>query len=297
MAHSTGTLPTGTAVQNTDKLELAALIARDTALIGNVVSSANAADRSAGKLIGDVAKLAQSIMELHEAGTWERTIDGTTGKLYSSAKAFYASLIGPSADGTDTNRFPHLHKVVRTELVELLMDGGKLSGIGVNELAAIIGCNPAQITRTVAAINAKPAEPVDLDKVAADARQAAIESGADDKAADYAAEQARAEAKRAAEAPAPEMSADDKAAEAKRVADAEAKRVNKAHRTLVNAVSEVNDVFHLMTDEQRAEIRKAIGELDSAMGAFQTGLDKAKAPAAKRTTVKPGPRTTGNKAS
>lgn len=284
MGTSHGTLPTGTDIQTTDAQEVAAVYAHDTVLIGNVVSAATAANNTAGKLITDMGKLAGAILDLHEAGTWARTIDGTTGKLYTSAKAFYASL-------ADAGRFPLLHKVLRTELVEALMDGEKLAGIGTNELAAIIGCDPAQITRTVKQIASKPVEvPSDeeLDALAEAARVAALESGADEKAATYAAEQARAEAKAAAGVPVELSPEEIAAAEAQAEAD-ELKRADKAGRNLVNAVAGANDVFHLMTPERRAEVRKVIGELAAAVDAFEVNLAKATTPKPKRTTgPKPG---------
>lgn len=285
MATSTGTTPTGTDVQNVDKAHTAMLYAEDSKLIGAVTAAATAANNSAGKLITDMGKLAGAIKDLHEAGTWARTIDGTTGKLYSSPKAFYSTL-------AQAGTFPLLHKVLRTELVELLMDGEKLAGIGTNELAAIIGCDAAQITRTVKSITSKAGEPVvptdaELDAIAEAARVAALESGADDKAATYAAEQARAEAKAAAEVPAPELSAEDKAkADAQAEAD-ELKRADKAGRTFVNATAAANDTFHLMTPERRAEVLKVAQELVSSIQSFEVGLAKVTPP--KRTNApKPG---------
>lgn len=274
MGTSHGTTATSTDVQTIDAQHTALLYAEDSKLIGAVTKAATAANNSAGKLIGDMANLAKAILELHEAGTWARTIDGNTGKLYTSPKAFYATL-------AQAGTFPLLHKVLRTELVELLMDGEKLAGIGTNELAAIIGCDAAQITRTVKQLNAgkddAPVGPSDeeLDAIAEQARAAVLESGGDDKAAAYAAEQARAEAKVAAEPVVPELSDEDKAKKAAAEQAAEAKRVDKSGVKFVNATSEANDVFHLMTPERRAEVRKVAAELVASIDAFEVGVAKS----------------------
>lgn len=314
MATSTGTVATGTTATAT-----AELYARDTELISAFGKAATVATAAAIKYQSTVGALALTILDLHEAGTWARQIDGNTGQTYTSPKAFYADLFNRT-DKNGHRLFSPLHKSMRDELMAVLIDdNGKLAGIGTNELAELIGCSPAQVSRSVAgAAEAKAIEaatPVDLDKVAEEAKAAALADGADEKAAAYAAEAARAEAKAAAEAAAeaaskPDPEAEAKAADAK--AKAEAKAADKAGKVFIGAVTGVHDTYHLMTEERQAEVLKAARELVVSLEAFEVGqaqyrADQAAAVAkaaateaaavAKAAASKPGNRRTTGKAS
>lgn len=300
MATAIGTTNTGTTVATVDTNTVDLTVyagtlspeayAVDTELISAFGKAATVATAAAIKYQGAMGQLAVTILNLHDAGTWQRQIDGNTGQTYTSAKAFYSELFNRT--NKDGHRiFSPLHKLMRDELTSILVDeDGKLAGIGTNELAELIGCSPAQVTRSVQkAAEQKALEasvPVDLDKVYTDAVAAALESGADEKAAAHAGEAARAEAKAAASSPVV-VSEEDKAAQAAKDAAKELSDADKAGRTLVKAIAGTHDAYHLMNDDRRAEVRKELTDLLSAITAFDKGT--AKATTSKRaSTPKPG---------
>lgn len=275
MGTTQGTTPTSTEVQTTTDIGAAALAALDTQLIGNVVSSLGKANDSAGRVVSDIGALAASIVELHQAETWKRTIDGDTGKLFTSAKAFYASL-------NRQDRFPHLHRILRTDLIATLMDGDQLVAIGTNELAALIGCDPATLSRNVKAIAAtvepEPISEGELEAVAEVAMAEAYKANpeATEAEIDYAIEAARSEAKAKAKA---EAEAEATKAEAEAKAKAETKAVEKAAKVFITAVGGVHDTYHLMTPERQAEVLKEATALVESLTAYEDLKAKAEAEA------------------
>ena len=76
--------PLGTDVQHTVDLAVVEQINHDAQLIGNYVDALTRGNKTSGMLISDMAGIAVAIVELHEAGTWSRTIDGDTGTLFTS---------------------------------------------------------------------------------------------------------------------------------------------------------------------------------------------------------------------
>lgn len=280
MSTAIGTVSTG--VATTATTDLAAKYALDTELISNFGKAANVATAAAIKFQGSMGALAVTILDLHAAGTWERQIDGETGQTYSSPKAFYSSLFNRT--NKDGHRiFTPLHKLMRDELVSVLVnEDGKLEGIGTNELAELIGCNAAQVTRSVDKAKQQQAAlesaPVDLDKVYADAVAEAVANGADEKTAAHAGEQARAQAKQAESAPEVPETTEERTARELAEHNALVASADKAGKTFVKATDGANDVFHLMTPERRAEVLKAAQELVSSITSFETGLAKANGP-------------------
>ena len=244
----------------------AALAALDTKLIQEIGDLIDAANKSAAILGGNLVDLAAGMVKLHQTGSWKRAIDGKTGKIYTSAQAWYEAL-------NKEKVLPCLHLLVRRELETVLFDGETLSGIGTNEFAKMVGCDKSTVSRELKRLEAANAAnaPSDaqvtdevLDGIAAEAEAEAITNGQSEIEAAHTAEVARSEAK--AEAEAAEAEAEAEAAKAKAEAEAEAERktAKRAAKSFATAAERASDNFHLMTvDDQVATVDCAIKLADT----------------------------------
>ena len=262
-----GTTNTGTEVQ-------VAQVRSDQELSDALIAAFQAADNDAKRAIFSMSKLATAIMDVHEAELWKRTIDGETGALYSSAKAYYRAI---------GSRFPHLHGLLRDDLVGELFTGDGGLMIGVNQLAALIHCDPAQVTRSA---QKKRAEIEAAEKVAAEAAaseaavEAAAEAAAEGKSEAEAEAAAAAVLKHAEKAAKAAAEADEKAA-AKAAAAAEEKAATKATRSAISgletALAKAGDQRQNMSAEQRAQALKLARAAISEWAAFDRLLAEAEA--------------------
>jgi hypothetical protein len=269
-----GTTNTGTEVQTAQDRS-------DIELTTALTAAFAAAEKDAERFIFSTAKLATAIMDVHDAEVWKRTIDGETGKLYSSARSYYQAI---------GSRFPLLHKLLRDEVVAELYSADP-NAIGVRELAALVHVDPAQVTRSrqrVLAAAAAEAEAADkaaaaeaaAEAVATAAAEAAAEAAANgaseaeaaaaaDAVVRFATAAAEAEAKAAAEAEAN--------AEADAVVAAEVKANKRAMTNLENALKVASDRRHLLTAEDAAAALKMAQENVKAWLAFDKLLREAEA--------------------
>lgn len=289
MSTAHGTTSTGTDVQ----VAVATQASNDAALIAAYVDALTAANKSGGLFVKDMSRVAVAVIDLHDSRVWERTL--TDGKPYTSAKAFYADL-------NRQDRFPVLHKLLREELLEELYSAHADSMPGVNELAALIGVNPAQITRTRQAIEAKAAaeaaaaeaeakaaaEAEAIEAAAAEAAAEAAAAGKSEAEVEAAAEAVRrfAEAEAEATAKAEAEAAAKAAAEAE--ATAEAKAAAKAAKVFTTAVEGVRNHFHIMTAEDQASVAKLAADLNGELAKLTALIEAANAP--KADAPKPKPR-------
>ena len=302
---STAIGTTGTGVQTIEESAVAAHFANAADLVGKFNQAATAANRSAERFQGDMVVLASVIQEMHRVEAWRYVIEN--GQVFKSARAFYKSLF-ESKDKDGNRRFRALHATVRAELLTVMTDdAGQLIGIGNNELAALIGCDNATLSRSLdkmraeqKAIESAPVVRTDdeLDAIAADATATALESGADEQTAIHAGEQARAEAKQEdAEAVAniPEPTPEEAEAEAKRIADAETKAAKRAVTNLVNAIKVIGDQYQNLTLEQRGEVVKALRGVAHSVDAFEDVQANAGLPAITERVIaaKPKPQQRG----
>ena len=277
-----GTTNTGTEVQTTTERT-------DQELSDALVSAFSAAESDAKRFIFSTGALATAIMDIHEAKVWQRTIDGETGALYTSARAYYTSI---------GSRFPVLHRLMRDELVTELYSGDYGQMIGVRELAALVHCDPAQVTRSAkrakAEIEAKAkaeAEAAATEAAAAAAAEAAAEAAANG-ATEAEAEAAAAAVLRfaTAKAEAEAKAATEAAAEAGAEAEAKAaaKAISRAKSQLETALKMVADVRPDMSAEDRAWTLKLVTEAVAQFGAFDA-LSTGTAPAPAKAKAAPAP--------
>jgi transcriptional regulator with XRE-family HTH domain len=148
----------------------------DTELTNALVSAFQSAESDARRFIVSTAALATAILDVHEAEVWKRTIDGETGKLYTSATTYYKAI---------GSRFPLLHKLLRDELCEELYSADP-DAIGVRELAALVHVDPSQVSRSrkLALAKAEAAAKAEAEAEAAAARAEAVETAAAEAAAE-----------------------------------------------------------------------------------------------------------------
>lgn len=277
MSTAIGTV--GTGVQTVEDNAVAAHFANAADLVGKFNQVATAANRSAERFQGDMVVLASVIQEMHRVEAWRYVIEN--GQVFKSARAFYKSLF-ESKDKDGNRRFRALHQTVRAELLQVMTDDtGQLIGIGNNELAALIGCDNATLSRALDKVRGEKQQAIsapvvrsddELDAIAADAVAAALESGADEQTATHAGEQARAAAKQAdAEAVAsqPEPTPEELEAEAKRIADAETKAAKRAVTNLLSAIKVIGDQYQNLSLEQRGEVIKSLRDVSHAVDAFE----------------------------
>lgn len=277
-----GTTNTGTEVQTT-------VDRTDQELNDALVSAFQSAENDAKRFIFSTGALATAIMDIHEAKVWQRTIDGETGALYSSARAYYTAI---------GSKFPVLHRLMRDELVTELYSGDYGQMIGVRELAALVHCDPSQVTRSAKRAKAEletkakaEAAAAATEAAAAAAAEAAAEAaaaGATEAEAEaaaaavlrFATAAAEAEAKAEAEA----FAADAAKAEAK----AEATAIKRALSTLEAGLKQASDQRQSMSAEDRALALSLVAEAVKSWSAFDRlvageAKPKAKAPAPKVT--------------
>lgn len=267
----------------------------DQELHDALIAAFQAAESDAKRFIFSTGTLAAAIMDVHQTEVWKRTIDESTGALYSSAKAYYTAI---------SSRFPLLHKLLRDDLVAELYGGEFENMIGVRELAALVHCDPAQITRSAKKVKAELEAKAKAEAEAA-ATEAAVAAAAEAAAEAAAAGASEAEAEAAAAAVLKFAEAEAKkaaAAEEKAAAEAEAKAeeaatkkaVKGALSTLETGIQKASDQRHLMTAEQRAQALKMARDAVSSWVAFDKLLKQAEAeataPAPAPEAPKPGGR-------
>lgn len=287
-----GTTNTGTEVQTAQDRS-------DQELSDALVTAFQSAESDAKRFIFSTATLATAIMDVHEAEVWKRTIDGETGKLYSSATAYYKSI---------GSRFPLLHKLLRDELVSELYSADP-NAIGVRELAALVHVDPAQVTRSkqkaLAAAKAEAdatakAEAEHAAKVAAEAAacQAAAEAQAKAEAEGRSKAEALAAAKAASQAVETFALAASKAeaeaaaevaakAEAEAAAKAVAKAVKRAIGSLESGLKQADDERQNMGAEDRALTLAAVRKAVERWEAFDALVAGAPAPAKAEAEAEP----------
>lgn len=252
-----GTTNTGTEVQVSQDRT-------DTELTNALVTAFQTAESDAKRFIYSTATLAAAIMDVHEAEVWKRTIDGETGRLYTSARSYYEAI---------GSRFPLLHKLLRDELVAELYSADP-NAIGVRELAALVHVDPSQITRSrklalaAAAAEAEAEAKAVAEAAAAEAAEAAAAEAAAEAAAAGASEAeaeaaaaavlrfAKAEAEAAAKAEAEAAAKAEAEAEAK----AEAKANSRAMSQLETALKMASDRRPHLSAEDRAKALKLVRE-------------------------------------
>ena len=289
-----GTTNTGTDVQTAQDRS-------DQELSDALKNAFSTAESDARRFIISTAALATAILDIHEAEVWKRTVDGSTGKLYRSATAYYRS-VGDS--------FPLLHKLLRDELVTELYSANP-DAIGVRELAALVHVDPAQVTRSkqralaeskaLAEAKAKAeAEAALSEAVETAAAEAAAEAAANG-ATEAEAEAAAAAVQRFAQAEAEKVAAQAKA-EAHRVevdaeAKAQAKATKRAISTLMAGLQQASDERVMMTAEDRALTLKLVqgavvswAALDRLQAQAEAAAKPGPAKAPAKAAAKPGPK-------
>ena len=277
-----GTTSSSTEVSRMVEVSEAVVLAADTTLIANAISAAKKAEGSAVAFTNDVVALANAVEALHNAGTWSRQVDESTGELFTSAKAYYSHLFQSKA-------FPRIHTTLRRELVEALVDPDSLELIvGSNELAALTGVDKGTMSRDVgdakgkagaakaeadAEADAEAREEM-LDACAADFTAQALAEGRSEADATHYGEEARATLKRQlegkADAEAEAKAKADADAKEKADADADVKATNKALAAFTNAATALLQRDYKLTAAQRAtaveaalKVRDKINELEA----------------------------------
>lgn len=135
-----GTLNSGTEVQRQTEMT-------DTELEQAFLAAMEVAEKKAGELIGAMHGAALRIVDLHQRQAWARIVDSEGKQVYSSPVAYYSHI-------ASAEKFPKVHKTVRTEIVQELFEihaneTGEIGlPIGVNELAALLNTDKSQVSHS-----------------------------------------------------------------------------------------------------------------------------------------------------
>jgi hypothetical protein len=248
-----GTTNSGTEVQRQTEMT-------DAQLEQAFIDAMQHAENKAGELIGAFHAAALKIVDLHRRQAWARIVDAEGKQVWNSPVAYYSHL-------ASAEKFPKVHKTVRTEIVEQLFnitadETGEIGmPIGVNELAALLNTDKAQVSTTAKEerqkreAEAKQAEAEALEQAKAEAlEQVKAETHAE----------ALAEAEKQGLAPEQaEAEAEKRVALIERMAEAEA----EAERKQAEAKAEA--------EKRVAERKQTEGKVKRAKGALEQALKTA----------------------